>query len=194
MRTVRPKTTWPFGGSRHTIQLMETGQSQAPAGSRRGIRRAVSLGCEVISTRNDEPIRYQATDLSAAGLWLQTAEPVRAGETVVVCFRPDDGLTRELLVFASVARVMTARGATDETPGVGMGLELLDLQASELERIERWLAGRRMPVPRRRRPVARTTPLPEPVELSLALPVEVSLGVPVELSLALPMGLPSCWR
>jgi hypothetical protein len=139
---------------------MDTRQSQAPEGSRRAIRRAVSLGCEVISTRSDLPVMYRATDVSASGIWLQTSEPVRAGETVVVCFRPDDDSSRDLFVFASVARVMTARGATDETPGVGMGLELLDLAEQERTRLDRWLSRHRLPIPRRRRPLPAAPKLP----------------------------------
>ncbi len=157
---------------------MDTSRSQTPVGSRRAIRRAVALGCEVISTRNDRPVRYRATDVSVGGIWLQTVDPVRTGETVVVCFRPEDGISRELLVFASVARVMTARDATDDTPGVGMGLELLDLATSERERLDRWLANHQLPVPRRRRPVARHDALP--------------LGATA--TLAPPSRLPSCWR
>lgn len=164
---------------------MNTRTTSAPQGSRRTIRRAVSLGCEVVAPRSDEVLRYQATDLSVGGIWLQTAEPVRAGETVVVCFRPEDGLPAELHVFAEVARVMTARGATDETPGVGMGLELLDLRADERERLERWLATFTAPVPRRRRPV-----MGGPIVTHTAVgPGLVAVAPTVNLP-----RLASCWR
>jgi hypothetical protein len=137
--------------------------ASVPQGSRRSIRRCVTVGCEIVSERIDQLVAYRATEMSADGMWLQTAEPIRAGETVVVCFTPDDGDERELMVFAAVARVATARGATDETPGVGMGLELLDLDQGERTRLDRWLRERREPVPRRRRPLPRTPavrPLP----------------------------------
>lgn len=158
---------------------MESRPPTAPEGSRRAIRRAVSLGCELVTTRWDEPIRYRATDLSVTGLWLQTAEPVRAGETVVVCFRPTDGIDRELHVFAEVARVMTARGATDETPGVGMGLEMLDLTSLEVTRLEAWLSSFTAPIPRRRRPIVRS---------SSGIEVVSNVIEPR------PLRLPSCWR
>ena len=139
---------------------------QVPEGSRRGIRRRVQLDCEVVSPREDEPLRFAMTDLSPFGMWLQTADPVRAGEQVVVCFEPRDveppadetalpawGLG-ELMVFAEVARVATSRRRVNE-PGVGMGLEFLDLTGEEQEALDRWLRPRRAPVPRRRRPTPR---------------------------------------
>ncbi|MSP24208.1 MAG: hypothetical protein EXR75_03390 [Myxococcales bacterium] len=133
---------------------MEAPLPAVPEGSRRTIRRAVTLACEVISERSDEPVRFRATELSVDGIWLATASPMRAGSIVVVCFSLDDGWAEELVLFASVARVSTARGAKDDTPGVGMGLELLDATAQEERRLERWLATHRGPVPRRRRPVS----------------------------------------
>jgi hypothetical protein len=124
-----------------------------PQGSRQSIRRAVSLGCELVSARSDEPLRYRATDFSLRGAWLQTARPMRAGETVVVCFRLEGEDDREMMLFAEVARVMSARGADDDTPGVGMGLEWLDLDGAERLHVESFLEQHREPVPRRRRPM-----------------------------------------
>lgn len=124
-----------------------------PAGARKAIRRSVHLGCDVVSGHHDEPLRYLATDLSTEGLFVQTPEPLRAGAEVVVCFRPD-GWERELMVFAEVARVSTSRRRIVE-PGIGMGLELLDLDEDGRARLEAWLRARREPVPRRRRPVRR---------------------------------------
>lgn len=131
------------------------------AGSRRGIRRSVGLNCELISNRGDFPIGCLATDLSTTGIWLSTDEPVRAGEQVVVCFEPNDGWSEgELTVFAEVARVTTTRQGR---PGGGMGLEFLDLQGAEDAHLLEWLARRKMPVPRRRRPMPRVMPeLPAP--------------------------------
>ncbi|MBM4374687.1 MAG: PilZ domain-containing protein [Deltaproteobacteria bacterium] len=164
---------------------MSTWQASTPQGSRRSIRRAVSLGCELVAPRSDEVLRYRATDLSVAGMWLQTAEPVRAGEIVVVCFTPADGGEVELQVFASVARVMTARGATDETPGVGMGLELLDLRTEERDRLDRWLATFTAPVPRRRRPLV-AGPITTQPALGPGL-AKVAAASPLP-------RLASCWR
>ena len=124
-----------------------------PAGARRAIRRAVHLGCDLVSGHHEEPLRYVATDLSADGVFLRTPDPVRAGSEVVVCFRPD-GWERELMLFAEVARVTSSRGRRVE-PGIGMGLEFLDLTAAERARLEAWLRSRREPVPRRRRPLPR---------------------------------------
>ncbi|MBM4360999.1 MAG: PilZ domain-containing protein [Deltaproteobacteria bacterium] len=159
---------------------MDPRPSNAPEGSRRAIRRAVSLECELVTARWDEPLRYVATDLSVTGMWLHTADPVRSGEIVVVCFHPDDGEDREIHTFAEVARVMTARSVSKATPGVGMGLELLDLTRLEAARLEAWLATFTAPVPRRRRPVARPSGGVEVV-------ANGESNAPLQ-------KLPSCWR
>lgn len=134
--------------------------STVPAGSRGGIRRAISLECELISNRSDYPTICKATDLSAGGMWVATAMPVRCGEHVVVCFEPDGTWTGgELVLFAEVARVITVRPGH---PGGGMGLEFLDLEGEARAQLVQWLAARKMPVPRRRRPMPRIVPAEPP--------------------------------
>ena len=128
----------------------------APEGSRRSIRRSVELRCELIGSRVDEPVSYRLTDLSADGLWISTREPVRAGETVVVCFEPSGWDAGELMVFAEVARVTSARPGSAQ-PGLGMGLEFTDLTPKQRCSLELWLRSRRAPIPRRRRPVLRVS-------------------------------------
>lgn len=96
------------------------------------------------------------TDLSADGLWVSTTEPVRAGETVVVCFEPDGWTDGELMLFAEVARVMTGRPGSEQ-PGLGMGLEFTDLTPKQRCSLDLWLRSRRSPIPRRRRPVLRVS-------------------------------------
>jgi hypothetical protein len=118
----------------------------------------VSLDCELISQRADFPESCLATDLSTTGIWLATHHPVRAGEQVVVCFEPNDGWSDgELIVFAEVARVITTRRGSG---GGGMGLEFVDLSGLEQATLTEWLARRKMPVPRRRRPMPRVVPPP----------------------------------
>lgn len=124
-----------------------------PVGARRAIRRSVDLPVELVCAHRDEPLPFRAHDLSSGGLWIRTSEPIRAGSTVVVCFTPS-GWTRELMVFAEVARVTSSRRPA-ATLSVGMGLEFLDLSSSDAERLEAWLRQRKLPVPRRRRPVPR---------------------------------------
>ena len=114
----------------------------SPAASRQAERHAVSMACELIGERSDHPVAYRATDLSLGGMWIQTSDPVRAGEQVVICFEPP-GQRRELMVFAEIARVQTSRRRL-QAPGTGlsssgMGLEFLDLRADEAERLGWWL-------------------------------------------------------
>ncbi len=137
--------------------MLNVGSTGVPAGSRRGIRRSVGLDCELISNRGDDPVGCMATDLSTTGIWLSTLEPVRAGEHVVVCFEPNDGwLGGEIMLFAEVARVITTRPGS---AGGGMGLEFMDLAGAEDALLLEWLARRKMPVPRRRRPMPRPAPV-----------------------------------
>ncbi len=128
-----------------------------PVGARRGVRRAVDIPCELVRSGNDRVHRYRATNLSHDGMWLHTPNPARAGEVVVVCFRPGDGWNhRELHVFGEVVRVTSVRHRPGELPpDVGMGLELLDLTAEQQRQLRGWLISRRQPLPRRRRPLPR---------------------------------------
>jgi hypothetical protein len=129
--------------------------NDVPKGSRRAIRRVVELGCELVTRQHDEPLRYNASDLSPYGMWIQTPEPMRTGEELVVCFEPPGVWGGgELMLFAEVARVATARRCLD-LPGIGMGLEFTDLSKCDHHLLARWLGSRKTPVPRRRRPVPR---------------------------------------
>ncbi|MEM9695993.1 MAG: PilZ domain-containing protein [Myxococcota bacterium] len=130
---------------------MVSPSSVAGAGSRRAIRRAVRLSCEVVGAHSDRPLPFMVTDMSTTGLWLQTVHPLRAGETVVVCF-DIPGSKRAVMPFAEVVRVTTDRRRVNR-PGVGMALELLDLEPREADALATFLDRHRQPIPRRRRPV-----------------------------------------
>jgi hypothetical protein len=125
-------------------------RSQPRPISRRALRRAVEIPCEVVSKFVDEPLLYWATDLSPEGIWIETPIPMRTGEVVVLCFQPPVWWsTRELRVFAEVARVCTTRRRSDA--GVsGMGLEFRDLCPEESRALQAWLRGRPPPLPKRR--------------------------------------------
>jgi hypothetical protein len=132
--------------------------NHTPAGSRRSIRRSVQLDCQLVATHSDEPLDYCASDLSQHGVWIHTREPIRTGSEVVVCLTPNNGWHHgELLVFAEVARVSTSR-QKELAPGVGMGLEFVDLTPTESRRLGEWLRSQRSPVPRRKRPVRKKQP------------------------------------
>lgn len=132
--------------------------NSVPSGSRTSIRRSVQIPCELVGSRNDEAQAYRATDLSTTGIWFQTSRPYRTGETICVCFNPDAG--QPIMVFGEVARVATQRDADDNTPGIGMGIEFLDLTPHEAIRLSTYLASQRKPIPRRRRPVRPTVAQP----------------------------------
>ncbi len=118
---------------------------------RRADRHAVTLGCELVGERSDQLLHYRSTNLSLSGMWIETADPVRAGEQVVVCFEPPGYPGGELMLFAEVARVQTSRRRVT-VPGSGMGLEFMDLTQADGVELALWLADRPLaPSPRLRR-------------------------------------------
>lgn len=115
--------------------------------SRRALRRAVQLPCELVSRFVDEPLLYWATDLTAHGVWLETPFPMELGEEVVLCLRPGVWWhARELMLFAEVTRVASGR----DLDARGMALEFLDATAHERRALEAWLRNRPPPIPKRR--------------------------------------------
>lgn len=132
-------------------------------GSRRALRRAVELPCELITRYLDTPLLYWASDLTPHGLWLETPAPMQVGESVVVSFEPSIWWQqRELTVFAEVTRVMWARDVNER----GMGLEFTDITVHEQRALAAWLRGRPPPLPRRRPRSGRDLVLPPPRWLS----------------------------
>jgi hypothetical protein len=130
--------------------------------SRRALRRAVEIPCEVVSRYLDEPLLYWATDLTADGMWLDTHFPMASEEVVVVCFEPAIWWwQRPLCLFARVVRA--SRGGVS-----GMGLTFLDITAHERRALGAWLRGRPPPLPRRRHRTPLRRPMPAPLMMSSA--------------------------
>ena len=103
-----------------------------PSESRRASRRAVELSCDVVSYYSDEPEAHVATNVSPLGMWIDTAMPLHPGAELVVGFRPPHYEGPELLVFATVARVVTGRRRSDRGR-LGMAVEFSDLSSSQRE-------------------------------------------------------------
>ncbi len=119
--------------------------------SRRALRRAVDIPCELISRYVDQPLLYWATDLSPFGIWVETTTPMQMGEIVVLSFEPPAGWrNRGLTVFAEVTRV-NANRRRHSAADTGMGLEFCDLTCHEHRALQGWLRGRPPPLPRRKR-------------------------------------------
>ncbi len=110
-------------------------------GYRRGVRHEVEFPCELITTHSDDPMLIWATDLSHVGAWLETREPLRRGDEVVLCFQPLVGWEAgEVHVFAQVQRIERRR--KPRAPALGMALEFADLSGAEAEALRTWLAPR----------------------------------------------------
>lgn len=127
---------------------MSNVESLAPV-FRRSVRKSVEFQCEICCSHADEPVPYEASEMSSSGMWVATDQPLRTGEHVVVCFQPGGswGLG-ELMVFAEVARVATSRRRAN-TGSAGMALEFMDIEPHEARELERWLMHRRAPAAKR---------------------------------------------
>jgi hypothetical protein len=122
-----------------------------PLAQRRSSRHVVDLPCEVIVADDDAPRLMWATDVSCDGMWIEMAQPLTVGDSLVVCFRPALACrARELIVFAQVARC--SLGRRDAADPRGMGLSFLDLTGGERWSLLRWLRPRPELQPRRRIP------------------------------------------
>jgi hypothetical protein len=108
------------------------------ADSRRALRRALKLECELICRYWDEPVRHRVSDLSPYGAWIDTFFPLHEGAEVVVAFTPPRS-AGEITVFGRVMRASTLRYPTRGR--VGMGVEFSDLTIAQERLLERCLRG-----------------------------------------------------
>ena len=115
--------------------------------TRRALRRAVNLPCELVSKYVEEPLLYWASDLTPHGIWLETPAPMELGEQVVLCFQPTVWWhSRSLSLFAEVSRVLWSRAPSER----GMALSFLDISQHEKRALSAWLRRRPPPLPKRR--------------------------------------------
>lgn len=118
-------------------------------GTRRAVRRAVHVDCEVVSRFWDDSIPHLATNLTPDGVWIESSLPLEVGEDVVLTFRPprwEQG--REVTCFGTVRRV-DLRRRTSDPRSAGMGIEFLDIAEHDREDLARSLRGLPPPLPPR---------------------------------------------
>jgi len=109
-----------------------------PPNSRRALRRAVMIRCDVINPGWDRPVPCCATDLSPYGVHIEAAPRLSVGDQVMVQFRPPNA-RQELTLFAEVVR------ANDE--GTSVGMTFLNATDEERETLELCLRGLPPPLP-----------------------------------------------
>ncbi len=144
---------------------------------RRSLRRALRFACEVRSNYWDGAVPMPASDISDAGLWLDTCLPLEAGEEVVITLALP-GTELPLWALADVARVGLWRRAGDAFPN-GMGLSFSYVDGADRRRLRAALVGFPPRLPGRPRPpplphVRRSTCLQDEVELPAVLDVELA--------------------
>lgn len=108
--------------------------------ARRALRRAVELRCDLKPHYAEEPEEHVASDVSPYGMWVDTPLPLHPGAEVVVRFRPPRYEGPEMIVLATVSRVVTGRRRGDRGR-LGMALEFLDLTDEERGTIAEGLVG-----------------------------------------------------
>jgi PilZ domain-containing protein len=109
------------------------------------VRKAFRGDVEVIAPLWDDPLPFEARDLSPAGVFLETDLPLGPDSELVVSFWVPS-LARELSLFARVARVSLPRRRSDH--GVaGMGIRFLDISPLERLHVRESLRGCPPPIP-----------------------------------------------
>jgi hypothetical protein len=117
--------------------------------ARRELRRSVFVGCDVLSDLYDEPVRHRATDLSPAGLWLDSDLPLEPGTDVALSFAPP-GRSQPIIAVGMVRRAVLRRRRRDRMPS-GMGIAFTDLSDEAYETLASSLVGMPPPLPTNRR-------------------------------------------
>ncbi|MEM9187865.1 MAG: PilZ domain-containing protein [Myxococcota bacterium] len=109
------------------------------ANSRRALRRAVHLECDLLSEVWDAPATHLATNLSPYGIWVDATFPLDIGDPVVLAFAPPN-TDVELLIDGTVRRAELRRRARDPRPS-GMGIEFGYLSPADAELLQQSLRG-----------------------------------------------------
>ena len=116
-------------------------------GSRRELRRAVSLEASLISESWRDPRRHRVLDLSPDGMCLAAGTRLPLQERVVVSFTPPGWwVLDELTLFAEVRR---SEARTHERPAM-LGLAFLDLPCGARDQLALAVRGMPPPLPRHR--------------------------------------------
>jgi Tfp pilus assembly protein PilZ len=93
----------------------------------------VELECELYCELWNEAIAYRVTDVSEAGLWIQTDLLLEIGTEVTLTFVPPDW-DEPLCVAGRVERVQL-RSRSEDRESVGMGIEFEALRNDERRRL-----------------------------------------------------------
>jgi hypothetical protein len=99
--------------------------------TRRAVRRAIGMECQVVRERDFRLLGRLAIDVSPAGILVPGHEDVRAGENVIVSFR----LPRTKWWFdaeGTVARLVQGRRPGDPGRGFAVGFDRIEADAAWL--------------------------------------------------------------
>ena len=110
-------------------------------GPRRELRRGVEVQCNVFSDWWDDAVSLDARDLSADGIWLQSALNLRPGDRVRVSFRPPNWRGGVPIVADGTVRRVDHRARKRWGTASGMGIEFKGLEPWEREALGEALTG-----------------------------------------------------
>ena len=97
---------------------------------RRFIRYKVPLGVVLREESNDAPLYVSVSDASAGGCYVETILPLPRGTKL------------SIVIWLESSKLLTKGVVRTSDPGVGMGIEFLDMMPAETERLERFLKSR----------------------------------------------------
>lgn len=110
-------------------------------GPRKTLRRGVDVACELYSDWWDDAVALDARDLSADGIWLESALNLRPGDRVRVTFRPPNWRGGVPIVADGVVRRVDHQKAKRWGSSSGMGIEFRGLEPWAREALNEALTG-----------------------------------------------------
>jgi len=91
-------------------------------------RYAMVLSADVVELPRGARLSARTADISRTGCYIDTLNPIPAGSQVRV------RITHEVETFEAMGRVVYV------SPGLGMGIAFLTVEAEQQSRLERWFA------------------------------------------------------
>jgi hypothetical protein len=128
-------------------QITVSADGQLGRTSRRSLRRALAIECNIECESWDGMVSLPATDISNEGLWVESDVALNPGEELVLSFQlPDTAPEERIWATARVARVGLWRRRED-VHSSGMGLVFTYCSEADRRRLAAFLVGRPPPLP-----------------------------------------------
>jgi hypothetical protein len=135
----------------HVVKKPDNPSGTDPKERRQYPRYAISATAEAVDVQSDTRIHGRVSDIGRGGCYVETMSPFPVGAIVKLKVTKDDKS------FAAGARVLYSTG------GMGMGVIFTEIEPSQAQVLERWLAELSgEPLPEAKPPSKEPEPQPEP--------------------------------